>query len=745
MAAIERQRQSIITIQLPLPWAGKLMKGQIVRVYNSDFGMVVTRGGGSTGGDAVAVQMDGILTGIHMIRDSSGLPLIETIGVPPEVCLQSIIPNVLDVVAPTGYTSVAMPGRILAVERYGTSFTWSPRMGASAFAAIGVTQEQLQGLRDNIYTDIVGAAPSELNTLQEIAESLRNNPDFAAVVDGKQPKSPALSALSGLQVAPYGAGLLEHADAAHVLTYLGAQAAIPPGTYAVAADVDAAIAGLRAGVPQNLDNLAKLAASIGNMSDFAGSVTTRLATKQDITQGLTVLAGRNVTAYGAGLTELSNGSEVLQYIGGQAAIPVGTYATPADVTAAGQQIKSDILGGLAPDTLDTIYEIAQRIIGDESTVAALSNVVAGKQDGDATLTALSGKPTQAYGIGFLNLTDKAGALTYLGAQPSFPAGTYATPQDVATSSAAARAGAVSDVQAGVAANLNTLAKIAAAINGDPAFYQTVNTALAGKQPLAATLTTLSARNPSAFGMNSLDVTGAVAGSMVYSTDANGTAGLVTSTTVGRAALAANPGASKIFATGVTGAFTTALSYGSQGALALNTANGSDLKNVIGISMKFLATTTVLNVPVGAVDLLLPNFSIIGTQSGLASNGMVNAGTATKSITNSAQYFAVNRYTLRITVDAQCDLLIAMVAYSSNGAEAGGAGNIASGALGYGMAYGSKSFRRLTADRAGTYELPVATFGGIAGGYVNVLITNAGPAVNITQAVIMAESLTNANG
>lgn len=71
--------------------------------------------------------------------------------------------------------------------------------------------------------------------------------------------------------------------------------------------------------------------------------------------------------------------------GGAASIPPGTYATPQDVAVA----ISQLIGGAPDVTLDTIAEIAARIINDEASLAAVSAAIANKQDRNAKLTALS--------------------------------------------------------------------------------------------------------------------------------------------------------------------------------------------------------------------------------------------------------------------------------------------------------------------------------------------------------------------
>lgn len=70
---------------------------------------------------------------------------------------------------------------------------------------------------------------------------------------------------------------------------------------------------------------------------------------------------------------------------GAASIPPGTYATPQDVADAVAQL----VGGAPPVTLDTLAEIAARIISDGDSLAALSAAIAGKQASDPKLGAFA--------------------------------------------------------------------------------------------------------------------------------------------------------------------------------------------------------------------------------------------------------------------------------------------------------------------------------------------------------------------
>jgi Polysaccharide deacetylase len=68
----------------------------------------------------------------------------------------------------------------------------------------------------------------------------------------------------------------------------------------------------------------------------------------------------------------------------------------------------------APGLLDTLKEIADQLATDESGVAALTSVVAGKQPLDEDLTKLAALSTQTFGRALLEVVDAAGGRTALG-------------------------------------------------------------------------------------------------------------------------------------------------------------------------------------------------------------------------------------------------------------------------------------------------------------------------------------------
>ncbi|EPO8251318.1 phage tail protein [Escherichia coli] len=228
---------------------------------------------------------------------------------------------------------------------------------------------------------------------------------------------------------------------------------------ATTAFVQAALTALINGAPATLDTLKEIAAAINNDPNFSTTINNALALKAPLSS--------------PALT-------------GTPTAPTAAQSVNNTQIATTAFVKSAIAGmvGSAPAALDTLNELAAALGNDPNFATTMLNALAGKQPLDNTLTNLSGK-------------DVAGLLTYLGIgeiyapinSPSFT-GTPCVPTadqseiDFRIANTAFVAQAIAILNGGAPAALNTLKKLALAINNDASFYSTVNNALGQKAALS---------------------------------------------------------------------------------------------------------------------------------------------------------------------------------------------------------------------------------------------------------------------
>ncbi|WP_053073557.1 tail fiber protein [Chromobacterium violaceum] len=165
-------------------------------------------------------------------------------------------------VAPGSYGMVTVDakGRVTAARQMSgddvPAHDWSkvatgkPTTLAGYGIADGASKTDLQ----NAVNGLVSGAPANLNTLQELAAAVNNDPKYSATVDGK---------------------LAGKADKATTLAGYG----IADG--ASKSDLKAAVDGLVSGAPGALNTLQELAAALGNDANYAASMTKLLAGKAD--------------------------------------------------------------------------------------------------------------------------------------------------------------------------------------------------------------------------------------------------------------------------------------------------------------------------------------------------------------------------------------------------------------------------------------------------------------------------------
>ncbi|EPV1976027.1 phage tail protein [Escherichia coli] len=228
---------------------------------------------------------------------------------------------------------------------------------------------------------------------------------------------------------------------------------------ATTAFVQAALTALINGAPATLDTLKEIAAAINNDPNFSTTINNALALKAPLSS--------------PALT-------------GTPTAPTAAQSVNNTQIATTAFVKSAIAGmvGSAPAALDTLNELAAALGNDPNFATTMLNALAGKQPLDNTLTNLSGK-------------DVAGLLTYLRIgeiyapinSPSFT-GTPSVPTadqseiDFRIANTAFVAQAIANLNGGAPAALNTLKKLALAINNDASFYSTVNNALGQKADLS---------------------------------------------------------------------------------------------------------------------------------------------------------------------------------------------------------------------------------------------------------------------
>ncbi|HDI8892112.1 TPA: tail fiber protein [Escherichia coli] len=214
-----------------------------------------------------------------------------------------------------------------------------------------------------------------------------------------------------------------------------------PGTnntqIANAAFVYAAINALINGAPGTMDTLKEIAAAINNDPKFSETINNALALKAPLASpAFTGTPTAPTASQGTNSTQIAN-----------------TAFVKAAITA--------LING-APSTLDTLKEIAAAINNDPNFSTTINNALALKAPlASPALTGIPTAPTAAQGTNNTQIATTA----YVRA-------------------------AISALVGSSPEALDTLNELAAALGNDPNFATTMTNALAGKQPLDATLTAL---------------------------------------------------------------------------------------------------------------------------------------------------------------------------------------------------------------------------------------------------------------
>ncbi len=329
----------------------------------------------------------------------------------------------------------------------------------TAATATNTTQIATTAFVKAVVAALVDSAPTTLDTLNELAAALGDDPNFATTMatalGNKQPLDATLTALAAL------------ATAANKLIY-----ATGSDTFSTT-------------------DLTAFARTLLAAADAAAARTTLAAAP---------LASPALT--------------------GTPTAPTPATATDSTQIATTAFVKAVVaaLVNSSPATLDTLNELATALGNDPNFATTITTALGGKQPLDATLTALAALATAAnkliYATGsdtfsttdltafartLLAAADAAAARTTLAAAPlASPAftGTPTAPTP-ATATDSTQVATTAFVKAVVAAlvnsspaTLDTLNELATALGNDPNFATTITTALSGKQPLDATLTAL---------------------------------------------------------------------------------------------------------------------------------------------------------------------------------------------------------------------------------------------------------------
>ena len=155
---------------------------------------------------------------------------------------------------------------------------------------------------------LIGGAPATLDTLKEIAAAINNDPNFSTTINNALAlKAPLASpALTGTPTAPTAAQTVNNTQ------------------IATTAFVKSAVAGLVGSSPEALNTLNELAAALGNDPNFATTVMNALAGKQPLDATLTNLSGKSISGlleylgfseYIKGLIDKGDQRSTWQYLG----------------------------------------------------------------------------------------------------------------------------------------------------------------------------------------------------------------------------------------------------------------------------------------------------------------------------------------------------------------------------------------------------------------------------------------------
>ncbi|MBW5823399.1 phage tail protein, partial [Yersinia enterocolitica] len=282
---------------------------------------------------------------------------------------------------------------------------------------------------------LVDSSPEALDTLNELAEALGNNPNFATTMTnalaGKQPLSAILTSLSGLATAgnklPYfsnknmmalanlsavGRVMIGQNSKNEVLEYLGVKKYVADaltdevqtkapldspaltgtptaptpdisatgGEVATAEFVKQAVSALVNSSPEALDTLNELADALGNDPNFATTMTNALAGKQPLNPALTSLSG------------LVTAENKLAYFSDKNVMSLANLSAVGRVMI-GQNSKNEVLEylGLKKYVADVLRATTGNTWGSPNVGGLIFAAYCGESDDDNNRTLIRGK------------------------------------------------------------------------------------------------------------------------------------------------------------------------------------------------------------------------------------------------------------------------------------------------------------------------------------------------------------------
>lgn len=257
---------------------------------------------------------------------------------------------------------------------------------------------------------LLNSAPGALDTLDELAAALGDDPNFATTVTNalanKQPLDSDLTAIAALTTQGFGRSLLTGADAAAIRTLigLGSAALSASGDFQpIDADLTAIAALATTAFGRSFLPLADAAAG-RTLLGLGSAALSASGDFQPIDADLTAIAALTTTAFGRSLLEGANAAAIrtLLALGTAAQSNNGDFqSADADLTA----IAALTTAAFGRSLLEGANAGAVRTLLGLGT-AALS-ATGDFQPIDADLTAIAAVATTAYGRALLSLADQA--------------------------------------------------------------------------------------------------------------------------------------------------------------------------------------------------------------------------------------------------------------------------------------------------------------------------------------------------